>query len=101
MTDTFPAPMTTLPLEPLPAPPAHKSSVSTLWQALRGADRSDRIYKLALTLLALALPLLIVVILGVLFVNALPALRRSEEHTSELQSPMYLVCRLLLEKKKS
>src|SRR5437879_5953277 len=25
--------------------------------------------------------------------------RRSEEHTSELQSPMYLVCRLLLEKK--
>src|SRR5437879_10449770 len=24
---------------------------------------------------------------------------RSEEHTSELQSPMYLVCRLLLERK--
>src|ERR1017187_5638829 len=24
--------------------------------------------------------------------------RKSEEHTSELQSPMYLVCRLLLEK---
>src|SRR5437763_6796317 len=30
----------------------------------------------------------------------LPEQRRSEEHTSELQSPMYLVCRLLLEKKK-
>src|SRR5690348_18059795 len=28
------------------------------------------------------------------------ALRRSEEHTSELQSPVHLVCRLLLEKKK-
>src|SRR5437762_5036265 len=28
-------------------------------------------------------------------------LPRSEEHTSELQSPMYLVCRLLLEKKKT
>src|SRR5437764_2278995 len=28
-------------------------------------------------------------------------LQRSEEHTSELQSPMYLVCRLLLEKKKN
>src|SRR5437879_9749606 len=28
-------------------------------------------------------------------------LLRSEEHTSELQSPMYLVCRLLLEKKKT
>src|SRR5437762_11421885 len=25
---------------------------------------------------------------------------RSEEHTSELQSPMYIVCRLLLEKNK-
>src|SRR5690348_17640436 len=27
------------------------------------------------------------------------ALARSEEHTSELQSPVHLVCRLLLEKK--
>src|SRR5258708_24794217 len=27
-------------------------------------------------------------------------LKRSEEHTSELQSPDHLVCRLLLEKKK-
>ena len=32
--------------------------------------------------------------------DAVPAVYRSEEHTSELQSPMYLVCRLLLEKKK-
>src|SRR5437879_2334871 len=30
-----------------------------------------------------------------------PQTDRSEEHTSELQSPMYLVCRLLLEKKKN
>src|SRR2546426_9117303 len=29
------------------------------------------------------------------------ALMRSEEHTSELQSPCNLVCRLLLEKKKN
>src|SRR5256885_8582446 len=29
-----------------------------------------------------------------------PSLARSEEHTSELQSPCNLVCRLLLEKKK-
>src|SRR5258708_28398801 len=28
-----------------------------------------------------------------------PAFERSEEHTSELQSPDHLVCRLLLEKK--
>src|ERR1017187_10880837 len=30
-----------------------------------------------------------------------PPVVRSEEHTSELQSPMYLVCRLLLEKKQA
>src|SRR5438876_4719803 len=30
-----------------------------------------------------------------------PQPRRSEEHTSELQSPVHLVCRLLLEKKKT
>src|SRR3712207_7297923 len=35
-------------------------------------------------------------------VVAVPAgLLRSEEHTSELQSRQYLVCRLLLEKKKN
>src|SRR5437764_11736544 len=33
-------------------------------------------------------------------VGATQMVGRSEEHTSELQSPMYLVCRLLLEKKK-
>src|SRR3712207_6950613 len=31
--------------------------------------------------------------------GGLPRLPRSEEHTSELQSRQYLVCRLLLEKK--
>src|SRR3712207_7084728 len=33
--------------------------------------------------------------------SAHPAGVRSEEHTSELQSRQYLVCRLLLEKKKT
>src|SRR5690348_17957249 len=32
------------------------------------------------------------------FSSSMPS--RSEEHTSELQSPVHLVCRLLLEKKK-
>src|SRR3712207_9436836 len=32
--------------------------------------------------------------------NVRAAISRSEEHTSELQSRQYLVCRLLLEKKK-
>src|SRR5256885_3873085 len=34
------------------------------------------------------------------FLQAQDAQQRSEEHTSELQSPCNLVCRLLLEKKK-
>src|SRR3712207_7218420 len=33
--------------------------------------------------------------------SQLPEAVRSEEHTSELQSRQYLVCRLLLEKKKT
>src|SRR3712207_7675267 len=33
--------------------------------------------------------------------HEIPTYVRSEEHTSELQSRQYLVCRLLLEKKKS
>src|SRR5947209_15485166 len=37
----------------------------------------------------------------VVLYSYLLALFRSEEHTSELQSRQYLVCRLLLEKKKT
>src|SRR2546422_1995551 len=33
-------------------------------------------------------------------IHAFPEALRSEEHTSELQSRLHLVCRLLLEKKK-
>jgi phosphate transport system permease protein len=44
--------------------------------SLLGRDRSDRIYRQVLTTFALALPLLIVIILGVLFVEAWPALKR-------------------------
>src|SRR3712207_6928631 len=40
-----------------------------------------------------------VVGMGVVLAEQQPA--RSEEHTSELQSRQYLVCRLLLEKKKT
>src|SRR5258708_16896374 len=35
------------------------------------------------------------------FSRASTSTKRSEEHTSELQSPDHLVCRLLLEKKKN
>src|SRR5207248_7975848 len=37
--------------------------------------------------------------LGLFLVRRIPEHDRSEEHTSELQSPYDLVCRLLLEKK--
>lgn len=63
VTDTFPTPMTTLPLKPR-------------WQSLLSVDRSDRIYRRILTALALMLPALILMILGVLFVSALPAVKR-------------------------
>src|SRR3712207_8838037 len=39
------------------------------------------------------------IIAQVPFVDVLNTMSRSEEHTSELQSRQYLVCRLLLEKK--
>src|SRR2546426_2676362 len=39
-------------------------------------------------------------LVGVVTAGDLTRLMRSEEHTSELQSPCNLVCRLLLEKKK-
>src|SRR3712207_8595636 len=37
---------------------------------------------------------------AVMFASRITGCLRSEEHTSELQSRQYLVCRLLLEKKK-
>src|SRR6476661_8984057 len=41
-------------------------------------------------------------VVGETFVNVVRSIdRRSEEHTSELQSHLNLVCRLLLEKKKN
>src|SRR2546422_7024836 len=39
--------------------------------------------------------------LGSIPLSGLTLLERSEEHTSELQSRLHLVCRLLLEKKKT
>src|SRR2546422_7779102 len=41
------------------------------------------------------------VVLLVVAVGGAPLGQRSEEHTSELQSRLHLVCRLLLEKKKN
>src|SRR2546426_7500820 len=43
----------------------------------------------------------VMLVLLIIFMVITPMLQRSEEHTSELQSPCNLVCRLLLEKKKN
>ena len=59
---------------PVPAPPSE--TTPSRWQSLLGRDRSDRIYRQVLTALALSLPLLILIILGVLFAEAWPALKR-------------------------
>src|SRR5258708_10382737 len=40
-------------------------------------------------------------VVGVNWIVLIGRMARSEEHTSELQSPDHLVCRLLLEKKKN
>src|SRR2546426_4847885 len=65
--------------------------------------RAERRAALAMTTLLLTLTLALVFYLNFRWGFSQPyraAGLRSEEHTSELQSPCNLVCRLLLEKKK-
>ena len=68
--------MSTLPIEGIPPAPPGRPSSETRWQSLLGTDRSDRIYRRILTGFALALPSLILILFGVLFVESLPALKR-------------------------
>src|SRR5256885_4865290 len=67
----------------------------------RSADGAEAVEALALAPLATA-AVDLVFALGHIVGKAVAGhmLQRSEEHTSELQSPCNLVCRLLLEKKK-
>src|SRR5258708_14799023 len=60
---------------------------TTLFRSPRKSEWPNRVIS--------ALLGIVVSVLGALILG-----RRSEEHTSELQSPDHLVCRLLLEKKK-
>src|SRR5260370_9542282 len=68
---------------------------TTLFRSIMGGIVSD----VALTSKAITLKGLVALALLAAAVSALPVMR-SEEHTSELQSHLNLVCRLLLEKKK-
>ncbi|HWC73901.1 MAG TPA: phosphate ABC transporter permease subunit PstC [Gemmatimonadales bacterium] len=65
--------MTSLPIEGIPA---RRPSGESRWQSLLATDRGDRVYRAVLTGLALALPALILIILGVLIIDAWPSLRR-------------------------
>src|SRR2546422_5119039 len=56
-------------------------------RAQRGEDRLDSLAAIGMA--------------GSRVVQASSRMERSEEHTSELQSRLHLVCRLLLEKKKT
>ncbi|MGH7520715.1 MAG: phosphate ABC transporter permease subunit PstC [Gemmatimonadales bacterium] len=60
---------------PIEGIPPGRPSTETRWQSLLGTDRSDRIYRRILTGFALALPSLILILFGVLFIEALPALK--------------------------
>ncbi len=61
--------MTAPPIEPVaPAEPS--------WRVLRGANAGDRVYRGALTALALVLPLLFLALVGELLVSAWPAIVR-------------------------
>jgi phosphate transport system permease protein len=65
--------MTSLPIEPVPQ---RRSSTEIRWSSLLSTHRSDQVYRWVLTAIALGLPVLILIILGVLFTGALPALKR-------------------------
>src|SRR5947209_10932448 len=65
--------MTTLPMEQAAAPEPR-------WQVLRGANVGDRVYRGALTALALSLPLLLVALVSELALNAWPSIRRFGFH---------------------
>ena len=68
--------MTSLPNLPIEGIPSGRPSTETRWPSLLGADHSDRVYQRILTGFALALPALILILFGVLFVESLPALKR-------------------------
>src|SRR3712207_8221739 len=67
--------------------------------ALVTRGRALRLRVFLLTLLVVD-ELVALTLLALVYSSDVATANRSEEHTSELQSRQYLVCRLLLEKKK-
>src|SRR5947209_14319778 len=74
---------------------------TTLFRSNEGMfDMQNRRWKLSGISIGAALTIGILALFSSSQASAAPS-TRSEEHTSELQSRQYLVCRLLLEKKKN
>lgn len=67
--------MTTVPLEPSPSPSPVAAPETPSWRILRGRNTADRLYRGALTALAVTLPLLLLAFLGELGASAWPAVR--------------------------
>src|SRR2546429_7190859 len=76
-----------LPVQRLPELDAEQPAIPRAWKGLNGDGIVQSIPSPRLTTVHARVP-------G-------PGIERSEEHTSELQSRLHLVCRLLLEKKKN
>src|SRR3712207_8722313 len=75
---------------------------TTLFRSRRVADDIGAVLERALDEAALGTAAYLLGVMERAFALTLQYLKtRSEEHTSELQSRQYLVCRLLLEKKKT
>src|SRR5258707_2717266 len=71
-------------------------STRCIWNVVRGHLRTTA----GLTVIDVDRSIRVAIGVGTPLSASNVAARRSEEHTSELQSRQYLVCRLLLEKKK-
>src|SRR2546429_4174676 len=85
--------------------PALRASKADLLSAMKDnasavSDPRNK-HRLGESLIVAQVAASVVLMIGAgLFVRTLTNFERSEEHTSELQSRLHLVCRLLLEKKK-
>src|SRR5207248_10587844 len=79
----------------LPISPCSNSIVPQMWSGVSTWIRSPRRGSLVISRSGIAIAA------APLMRRTGPSRLRSEEHTSELQSPYDLVCRLLLEKKKT
>src|SRR5690348_17463197 len=82
-----------------PPPKSTLFPYTTLFRSASSADATT--YPIRQPVMAYVLEKLNTVMIRSRPPSAASDIPRSEEHTSELQSPVHLVCRLLLEKKKT